>query len=80
MNLGLSWPHKTLAWKMLKNELFGIDLDGSEVGVGERRDALARFLSVEQPPAHDLDSVCIDCHNPTQWQPGTKAAFMRGLP
>jgi len=80
VNVGLSWPHRTLAWKMLKNDLFGIDLDGREVGPGERREVLARQLSLDLEPAHDLDSVCLDCHNPTAWRPGAKEAFIRGLP
>lgn len=80
MSVGLSWPHRTLAWKMLKNELFGIDLDGEAVEPGARRELLAKQLSLDLEPAHDLDSVCLDCHNPTVWQPGVKEAFMRGLP
>jgi len=80
VNIGLSWPHRTLAWKMLKNELFGIDLDGSEVRVGEQRELLAKLLSLELQPAQDLDSVCLDCHNPNVWRPNVKEAFMRGLP
>ena len=80
MSVGLSWPHRTLAWKMLKNDLFGIDLDGEEVRPGERREVLAKQLSLDLGPTQDLDSVCLDCHNPTVWQLGAKEAFLRGLP
>jgi len=59
---GFSWPHRTMGWKMLKDDLFGLDVDGDEVDVGTARDA-----SVGGGAAHDLDSVCLDCHNPTVW-------------
>jgi len=80
MSVGLSWPHRTLAWKMLKNDLFGIDLDGEAVRPGERREVLAKLLSLDLGPSQDLDSVCLDCHNPTMWRPDVKEAFIRGLP
>ncbi|HCG98785.1 MAG TPA: hypothetical protein DE036_02990 [Actinobacteria bacterium] len=65
---------------MLKNELFGIDLNGEAVAPGERREVLAKQLSLDLAPTQDLDSVCLDCHNPTMWQLGAKEAFIRGLP
>jgi hypothetical protein len=82
-NDGFSWPHRTLGWKMLKDDLFGLDFDGSPINVGEVRitptviggDTYdsnyetavvpASYLSGEA--AHDIDSVCLDCHNPTIW-------------
>jgi len=61
---GFSWPHRTLGWKMLKDDLFGLDFDNNRwVGVGETRTAPNGVVAV----AHDLDSVCLDCHNPTVW-------------
>jgi len=66
---GFSWPHRTLGWKMLKDDLFGIDVvDGKTVAidVGETTvDSLRN--SMGQTSTHDLDSVCLDCHNPTVW-------------
>ncbi|MBS3908458.1 MAG: hypothetical protein KGZ93_02295 [Actinobacteria bacterium] len=65
---GLSWPHRTLGWKMLKDDLFGIDVigltDGTSkvIGVGE-----TRTFGGYNAKTHDLDSVCLDCHNPTIW-------------
>lgn len=93
---GLSWPHRTLGWKMLKDDLFGIDITGrtdgeqTVIGVGQTR-TFAGFTgrvdgnealingTIGDPVAgskalvtHDLDSVCLDCHNPTVWN-ATKA-------
>jgi len=69
---GLSWPHRTLGWKMLKDDLFGIDIgDPDNDGTGDsdlvapgsaRRGTIGTGME-----AHDLDSVCLDCHNPTIW-------------
>ncbi|MDI6817066.1 MAG: hypothetical protein QME41_07740 [Actinomycetota bacterium] len=57
---GFSWPHRTLGWKMLKDDLFGLDFDNSTpVAAGAARTG--------GMVAHDLDSVCLDCHNPTIW-------------
>ncbi|HEY3375276.1 MAG TPA: hypothetical protein VGK02_09460 [Candidatus Aquicultor sp.] len=79
---GFSWPHRTLGWKMLKDDLFGLDFDGTTVMAGQVRDAA---LSASETTAtagsasniagaalagavtHDIDSVCLDCHNPTVW-------------
>ncbi|MBI5231309.1 MAG: hypothetical protein HY876_03990 [Coriobacteriales bacterium] len=36
---GFSFPHRTLGANMLKDELYGIDFDGSPVAAGEVRDA-----------------------------------------
>ena len=88
---GVSWPHRTLGWKMLKDDLFGIDLAGNVTDVGETRDVGGMVYT-----AHDLDSVCLDCHNPTVWNassssdheddPSTAAddmdddVLLRGLP
>ena len=63
-NDGFSWPHRTLGWKMLKDDLFGLDLQGNVVGVGDTRTAPDGSIWVAQ----DLDSVCLDCHNPTVWR------------
>ncbi len=58
---GFSWPHRTLGWKMLKDDLFGLDFDGiTEVQVGGTRAGISGT-------AHDIDSVCLDCHNPNVW-------------
>jgi len=59
---GFSWPHRTLGWKMLKDDLFGLGFDGTEVSVGD-----SRTYSGASYPVHDLDSVCLDCHNPIVW-------------
>jgi hypothetical protein len=80
---GFSFPHRTMGWKMLKDELFGLDFDGSEVSVGATRTALPMYIdstgatqtwnaaslpaSLYNKKAHDLDSVCLDCHNPNIW-------------
>lgn len=80
---GFSFPHRTMGWKMLKDELFGLDFDGSEVAVGTTRTALPNYIesngniatwsasslpaSLYNKVAHDLDSVCLDCHNPNIW-------------
>ncbi|PIX52242.1 MAG: hypothetical protein COZ51_05335, partial [Candidatus Aquicultor secundus] len=29
---GFSWPHRTLGWKMLKDDLFGIDISSDGAG------------------------------------------------
>ncbi len=69
---GLSWPHRTLGWKMLKDDLFGIDVTGSTgggstvVGPGATRSMKIMGTAINSA-AHDLDSVCLDCHNPTVW-------------
>ncbi len=71
---GLSWPHRTLGWKMLKDDLFGIDVTGSTsggstvIGPGETRSMEGGSLGGNK--AHDIDSVCLDCHNPTIWNAG----------
>lgn len=36
---GFSWPHRTLGANMLKDELYGVDYDGTPVAAGENRDA-----------------------------------------
>ena len=65
---GFSWPHRTLGWKMLKDDLFGIDIGGDGAGhpklvsVGE-----TRSVQFGGGKAHDVDSVCLDCHDPTVW-------------
>jgi hypothetical protein len=60
---GFSWPHRTLGWKMLKDDLFGLNFDGTPVAVGG-----VRTYGGTNYVAHDLDSVCLDCHNPTVWR------------
>lgn len=82
---GLSWPHRTLGWKMLKDDLFGIDVttstsgDATVIAVGQTRsftafadntDGLETLANADLSKAlvaHDLDSVCLDCHQPTVW-------------
>ncbi|MDP2210139.1 MAG: hypothetical protein Q8J63_00155 [Candidatus Aquicultor sp.] len=60
---GFSWPHRTLGWKMLKDDLFGLNFNGTPVAVGGTRNYGGTNYTV-----HDLDSVCLDCHNPTVWR------------
>ncbi|HEY3374103.1 MAG TPA: hypothetical protein VGK02_03455 [Candidatus Aquicultor sp.] len=68
---GLSWPHRTLGWKMLKDDLFGIDPQGVSNTAGAPRVITAGQARTgvfgNGIKAHDLDSVCLDCHNPTVW-------------
>lgn len=80
---GFSFPHRTMGYMMLKDELFGLDFDGTPVGVGEVRDGIPLTIQSDGTTAevatdtlpsalygqvaHDLDSVCLDCHNPTIW-------------
>ncbi|MCX7832128.1 MAG: hypothetical protein N2440_04435 [Actinobacteria bacterium] len=80
---GFSFPHRTMGYMMLKDELFGLDFDGTPVGVGQIRDGIPSTIlsdgsttqvatstlpsQLYQKPAQDLDSVCLDCHNPTIW-------------
>gem|GEM_PF-577719 len=80
---GFSWPHRTMGFMMLKDELFGLDFDGTPVEVGQVRDGIPKTIlsdgtvtdvatntlpsALYGKAAHDLDSVCLDCHNPTIW-------------
>jgi len=68
---GFSWPHRTLGWKMLKDDLFGLDFDGSAIAVGDSRTYAGLPAG---NAAHDIDSVCLDCHNPTVWNDGQAAS------
>lgn len=80
ISLGISWPHRTLGWKMLKDELFGVDVNGEPVDVGKVRDHLVKQLSLAPQAAQDLDSVCLDCHGSKIWNSRAKEAFLHGLP
>ena len=42
---GFSFPHRTLGVNMLKDELWGVDFDGTAVAVGEVRDATAMLAA-----------------------------------
>ncbi|MCL6473326.1 MAG: hypothetical protein K6T91_11045 [Firmicutes bacterium] len=78
---GFSWPHRTLGYMMLKDDLFGLDIDGSPIAAGEYRKSTSSLGSeysdgyksnsvvayVAGKKTHDIDSVCLDCHNPTIW-------------
>jgi len=82
---GFSWPHRTLGWMMLKDDLFGLDFNGDPIAPGATRVALAdpdltnqindgdpysdhqAYTWLVGKQVHDLDSVCLDCHNPTIW-------------
>ncbi|HEY3375277.1 MAG TPA: hypothetical protein VGK02_09465 [Candidatus Aquicultor sp.] len=68
---GLSFPHRTLGWKMLKDDLFGIDPGKAGTLVGEVAVVTAGTQRTGTygtgSAVHDLDSVCLDCHNPTVW-------------
>jgi len=101
-NDGFSWPHRTLSWKMLKNEMFGLDFDGeTPVAPGQTRTVPDVDETEDQTlnykwtteyhdtvvasgllaPAHDLDSVCLDCHNPFVWNPQYAGELvLKGLP
>jgi len=80
---GLSFPHRTLGWKMLKDDLFGIDIgdpdgdgtgDSDLVAAGDaRQGTIGNGLE-----AHDLDSVCLDCHNPTIWNASSSSDHTDG--
>jgi hypothetical protein len=92
---GFSFPHRTLGVNMLKDELWGVDYDGTPVAPGEVRDSreladlealwsgtagvpisasydVGRIIG---QPAHNLDSECIDCHNPNVWSGSPATAF-----
>jgi hypothetical protein len=98
---GFSWPHRTLGWKMLKDDLFGVDFDGqTAIRPGDRRKLPQAMVRARQrttnstmtnllnagmagatAPAQNLDSVCLDCHNPNIWNPQLKGnLLLRGLP
>lgn len=111
---GFNWPHKTLGWKMLKDDLFGIDVDGeTPIAPGDSRKLLnqpnqpnklnqsaAATMATDSPttalsldpllststtdttmPAGDMDSVCLDCHNPYIWNPQNENdLILKGLP
>ncbi|MCL6473323.1 MAG: hypothetical protein K6T91_11030 [Firmicutes bacterium] len=82
---GFSWPHRTLGYMMLKDDLFGLDFNGDPIAAGVTRttmsgtdlanqinggtayDDTATYAWLTSHPAHDIDSVCLDCHNPTIW-------------
>lgn len=78
---GFYWPHRTMGFMMLKDQLFGLDFDGTPVAAGEVRDGVPNGWTWDEPAwrttdttpglwgqaAHDLDSVCLDCHNPNIW-------------
>ncbi len=36
---GFSWPHRTLGANMLKDEIYGVDYDGTPVAAGDLRDS-----------------------------------------
>lgn len=97
---GLSFPHRTLGWKMLKDDLFGIDPQGA-ANDNNANPGAPRIVYAGQTrtglygnglKAHDLDSVCLDCHNPTIWNatsqtdhngntnPYNNDLLLRGLP
>jgi len=97
-NDGFSWPHRTMGYMMLKDELFGLDRDGTVVGVGGTKVVYINDPSnpstwtTEAIAAHDLDSVCLDCHNPNIWNASSYSShnpangiyddqlLLRGLP
>jgi hypothetical protein len=65
---GFSWPHRTMGYMMLKDEMFGLNSNGAEVSVGA-----TKTLNGTDVVAHDLDSVCLDCHNPNIWNASSYA-------
>ena len=99
-NDGFSWPHRTMGWKMLKDELWGLDRDGTVVSVGEQKTVFwqaettdpVQATQTTSIAAHDLDSVCLECHNPNVWRASSYSSYsqangpyddqllLRGLP
>ncbi len=89
---GFSYPHRTLGVNMLKDNLWGVNFDGTPVAAGQTRtmNGVAAYEAVSNDldswfdtsnpgrsfestavlgqVAHNLDSVCIDCHgDATYW-------------
>ena len=56
---GFSFPHRTLGKDMLKDELFGIDFDGTPVAAGVARTANAG-TAVDSTGQHALDAIAGD--------------------
>lgn len=80
-NFGFSYPHKTFAWKMLKNELYGTYFDDRNEELVQARQLLVKYSALTAQPAHDvINSVCLDCHNMTVWAPDKKDVFIKGVP
>jgi hypothetical protein len=102
-NDGFSWPHRTMGFKLLKDELWGLDRDGSIVGVGGTKTVYnqvdpypgmtsATAYTTQSIAAHDLDSVCLECHDPNVWRASSYSSYnqangiyddqllLRGLP
>jgi len=54
---------------MLKDEMFGLNFNGTEtVGPDTTRSVQPGApTSISGQPAHNLDSACIECHNPSVW-------------
>lgn len=96
---GFSYPHRTLGVNMLKDELWGVDFDGTAIAPGEVRMTTAsvetsfgagyfgdswKYANIAGQAAHNLDSVCIDCHgDATFWNgddPDYYADFVSGNP
>jgi hypothetical protein len=89
-----------MGWKMLKDELWGLDRDGSVVSVGEQKTVFWQAETTDPVvatqttsiAAHDLDSVCLECHNPNVWRASSYSSYsqangpyddqllLRGLP
>ena len=83
---GFSYPHRTLGANMLKDQLYGVDFDGTIVNPGDTRmdvasaETLFGAAYLDNSPRADeiagqtvdnLDSVCIDCHGDgTYWNGG----------
>jgi len=98
---GFSYPHRTLGVNMLKDNLWGVNFDGTPVAAGQVRtmngvaayqaasDDLNSWFDATDPGrsfestavlgqvAHNLDSVCIDCHGDATYYTGDqyKATF-----
>jgi hypothetical protein len=64
---GFSARVERLGFKKLKDEMFGFNFDGTEtVGPGTTRSVQPGApTSISGQPAHNLDSACIECHNPS---------------
>lgn len=79
---GFSFPHRTLGFRLLKDELFGLDFDGATVAPNATRTTTASApTSIAGQPAHNIDSACLDCHNPAIWNPQyPNELILKGLP
>jgi hypothetical protein len=95
---GFSYPHRTMGANMLKDNLWGVNFDGTAVAAGQLRSMNGTGAAQTQADlqswfadpagrsfesthvigqvAHNLDSVCIDCHgDATYYNEGAYTEF-----